>query len=200
MWQTNSYVLSSDESDGCWIIDAGFDPEDMIDDLMQKKLKPELLIYTHAHLDHIAGTSAVSAAFPEIKTAISEFEASHLGDPAKNLSVSAGMKVTARNADILLTDGQKLEFAGLDFSVISTPGHSPGGICLYQAESDLLFSGDTLFQGSVGRYDFPGSNGEELFRSIREKLTVLPDSTRVFPGHGGSTTIGEEKQNNPFLK
>lgn len=200
MWQTNSYVVSSEESDKCWVIDAGFDPEQMIADIQTKNLEPELLIYTHAHLDHIAGTSAIREAFPEMKTAISEIEGSFLGDPAKNLSKSAGMNVTAPDADMLLIDGQKLDFEGLLFTVISTPGHSPGGLCLYQPDTSLLFSGDTLFQGSVGRYDFPGSNGEALFSSIKQKLTILPAATRVFPGHGGPTTIGEEEKNNPFLK
>lgn len=199
MWQTNSYVLSSDESDKCWIIDAGFDPEKMIADIQVKNLVPEMLIYTHAHLDHIAGTDAIRKAFPDMKTAILEVESSFLGDPSMNLSVTAGMNVTAEDADIMLADGQELIFEGAIFKVLATPGHSPGGICLYQADQDLLFSGDTLFQGSVGRYDFPTSNGEALFSSIKEKLTPLPGSTKVFPGHGGTTTIAEEKKNNPFL-
>ena len=199
MWQTNSYVLSAEGSDKCWIIDAGFDPEAMVEDIREKNLKPEFLIYTHAHLDHIAGTAVIREAFPEIKTAISEAEASFLGDPSKNLSSSAGMNVTADDADVLLSDGQELDFEGLVFRVITTPGHSPGGICLYQEEAGLLFSGDTLFQGSVGRYDFPSSNGEDLFQSIKEKLMSLPDETKTFPGHGGATTIGSEKRNNPFF-
>ncbi len=199
MWQTNSYLLTAEGSDSCWIIDAGFDPEPMIEDLKSEKLKPEMLIYTHAHLDHIAGTAEIKSAFPEIKTAISETEASFLGDASRNLSSSAGMNITADDADILLVDGQELVFEGLVFKVIATPGHSPGGICLYQNEAKLLFSGDTLFHGSVGRYDFPSSSGEDLFRSIKEKLLILSDDTNAFPGHGGPTTIGAEKRNNPFL-
>lgn len=200
MWQTNSYVIFSEDSEKCWIIDAGFDPERMVADIKTKKLMPEYLIYTHAHLDHIAGTAVIKAAFPEIKTAIAETEASYLGDPSLNLSAQSGMTVTADDADLLLTDGQELEFEGLSFRILTTPGHSPGGICLYQEDSRLLFSGDTLFQRSVGRYDFPSSNGEDLFASIQKKLMLLPPETKVFPGHGGSTTIGEEKEGNPFLK
>ncbi|MDC7227422.1 MAG: MBL fold metallo-hydrolase [Spirochaetales bacterium] len=199
MWQTNSYVVSAEETDKCWIIDAGFDPERMVADIKIKELKPEYLIYTHAHLDHIAGTAVIRKAFPEIKTAICEVEKSFLGDPSKNLSASAGMSVTADDADITLTDGQSLDFEGLPFTVLTTPGHSPGGICLYQKDSGLLFAGDTIFQGSVGRYDFPTSNGEALFSSIKTKLLPLPDETKVFPGHGGTTTIGDEKAHNPFL-
>ena len=199
MWQTNSYVISIEGSGKCWIIDAGFDPEKMVAEIVEKKFEPELLIYTHAHLDHIAGTAVIKEAFPQIKTAISEVESDFLGDPAKNLSSTAGMNVTADDADKLLTDGQELDFEGISFRVINTPGHSPGGICLYQADSGVLFSGDTLFQGSVGRYDFPTSNGEDLFKSIKQKLMPLPDATKVFPGHGEATTVGQEKKHNPFF-
>ncbi len=199
MWQTNSYVVKSENSRKCWIIDAGFEPGKMIEDLKSEQLEPEYLIYTHAHLDHIAGTDSIKEAFPGIKTAISEAEADFLGDPSKNLSASAGMNISVDAPDFLLKDGQKLDFEGLEFLVISTPGHSPGGICLYQKETSILFSGDTLFQGSVGRYDFPSSNGKDLFKSIREKLMSLPDDTDTFPGHGYPTTIGSERKNNPFL-
>lgn len=199
MWQTNSYVITQEDSDKCWIIDAGFEPEKMIKEIIMKKLNPEFLIYTHSHLDHIAGTEAVREAFPEIKTGISEDEADFLGDPAKNLSAMSGMNVSVGDADFTLKDQQEIKFNDLVFKVISTPGHSPGGICLYQKESDLLLCGDTLFQGSVGRYDFPTSDGEALFKSIKEKLLVLPDKTEVLPGHGAATTIGIEKSSNPFL-
>ena len=200
MWQTNSYLVTAEGSKDCWIVDAGFEPKRMIDDIKREGYKPELLIITHAHLDHIAGADEIKEAFPGIKTAISEAEASFLGDPAMNLSASAGMEITAGEADILLSDGQELDFHGMDFVVMTTPGHSPGGICLYQEDEGLLFAGDTLFQRSVGRYDFPTSNGEDLFNSIRTKLLPLPVQTKVFPGHGGSTSIGEEKEQNPFLR
>ncbi len=199
MWQTNSFVISTEGKDTCWIIDAGFEPERMIDWIKQKSFKPAMLFYTHAHLDHIAGTSEIKKAFPGVKTAVSEAEAAFLEDPSKNLSASAGMKITADAADIVLSDGQVFDFEGFEFTVISTPGHSPGGICLYQPESAVLFAGDTLFQGSIGRYDFPTSNGKHLFESIEKKLLILPDETKVFCGHGGSTTIGAEKASNPFL-
>ena len=200
MWQTNSYLLTAEETEKCWIIDAGFDPERLVADIKSAGLVPEYLVYTHAHLDHIAGTAVIREAFPGIKTVISTEEASFLGDPAKNLSSGAGMTVTADDADMVVEDGDSLEFEGLSFRIIATPGHSPGGICVYQEEGGLLFSGDTLFQGSVGRYDFPTSDGEALFDSIRRKLLPLPDGVKVFPGHGGATTIGDEKANNPFLK
>ncbi len=199
MWMTNSYLISKEGSSACWLIDAGFEPGSMIEEIKAAGLRPELLIYTHAHLDHIAGADAVISAFPEIKTAISSEEAAFLSDPALNLSTSTGMNITAPPADMELSDGEELDFEGFIFKVLHTPGHSPGGICLYQRESDILFSGDTLFQGSVGRYDFPTSNGEALMASIKEKLITLPDTTIIYPGHGGSSRIGDEKRTNPFL-
>ena len=200
MWQTNSYLIMAEGCKSCWIVDAGFEPERMITDIMDGGLEPEYLIFTHAHLDHIAGAKAIKEAFPKIKTAISEEEASFLTDPSLNLSAMSGMNVTADKADEILHDDQEIDFHGTSFKVLSTPGHSPGGICLYQEDEGLLFAGDTLFQGSVGRYDFPTSDGEKLFKSIREKLMPLPPETKVFPGHGGSTSIGDEKNHNPFLR
>ena len=199
MWQTNSYVISAEGTDKCWIIDAGFEPQAMIDDIKENQLKPEFLIFTHAHLDHIAGTSALLEAFPGLKTGIAAEEAGFLTDPQKNLSAMSGMNITAPEADFILEDGQEIILNDAVFRVITTPGHSPGGICFYQKEAALLFCGDTLFHGSVGRYDFPGSDGRTLFKSIKEKLLILPEETRAFPGHGGETTIGSEKKHNPFL-
>ena len=197
---TNSYIIYPDKGAGCFIIDAGFEPGPMITEINDLDLKPELLILTHAHLDHIAGAGEIKKAFPDIRIAVAVQEADFLSDPGLNLSAQMGMDITAPPADFLLSDGQKLQLEGFDFTVIHTPGHSPGGICLYQAESALLIAGDTLFAGSVGRYDFPTSDGEALMRSIKEKLMILPDNTAVYPGHGGSSTIGDEKRNNPFLK
>lgn len=199
MWMTNSYLVYKEGRSSCWLIDAGFEPGAMIEDVQQKGLEPEMLIYTHAHLDHIAGTGDIKNAFPGIKTAIFESEGKFLSDPGLNLSASAGMNISVPDADLMLEDGQELDFEGSVFKVLHTPGHSPGGICLYQAENGILFSGDTLFQGSVGRYDFPTSNGKDLMASIKEKLLPLPDATAVYPGHGGMSRIGEEKRSNPFL-
>jgi glyoxylase-like metal-dependent hydrolase (beta-lactamase superfamily II) len=199
MWMTNSYLVTKEGSGKCWLIDAGFEPESMIEDIKGKGLEPEMLIFTHAHLDHIAGTESIKKTFPNIRTAIHSSEGGYLSDPELNLSRSAGMNITAAPADLLLEDGQELDFEGSVFKIFHTPGHSPGGICLYQKEGNILFSGDTLFQGSVGRYDFPTSNGTDLMDSIKQKLLPLPEITLVYPGHGGMSRIGEEKRSNPFL-
>ena len=123
-----------------------------------------------------------------------------LTSPAENLSLMAGTMVQARPADILLnSEDTDYQAAGLQFKMFHTPGHTLGGICLYAPEEEIVFVGDTLFAGSVGRSDFPGGSHEILIDMICQKLLTLPDQTRVYPGHGRSTTIGIERQSNPFL-
>jgi hydroxyacylglutathione hydrolase len=199
-WETNCYVVRVGGPHDCWIIDAGFEPGAMIARVRGLGLRPAALILTHAHLDHIAGVREVLAAFPGTPVMIHEAEREWLVDPELNLSAAIGMPVTAPAPDALLRDGQVLELDGLSWRVLHTPGHSPGGVSLVNAEHATALVGDALFAGSVGRTDFPGSSPEVLARSIREKLYVLPDATRVLPGHGPATTIGREKATNPFVR
>jgi len=198
-WMTNCYLLGDEGSNARCVIDAGFEPGEMIDYIKGRGLECETLILTHSHLDHIAGAGEFLAEWPGMDILIHEAEEKYLTDPRLNLSVMAGMSVTAPPATDTLEHGQVLETAGVTFTVLHTPGHSPGGICLYCAKEGTAFVGDTLFRGSVGRYDFPDSDGEALFAAIREHLLALPDETRFFPGHGPSGTIGEERRTNPFL-
>lgn len=198
-WETNCYVVSTPGSDECWIIDVGFDPEVLIQLVRRANLRPVRIVLTHAHLDHIAGVRQVLDAFGPVVLAIHEAEADFLLDPDLNLSSFVEMNVTTPPADELLRDGQVLTLGDAQWKVLHTPGHSPGGITLYHAPSNQAIVGDTLFAGSVGRYDFPTSDGALLFRSIREKLLTLPDETRIYPGHGPETTIGRERRTNPFL-
>ena len=122
-----------------------------------------------------------------------------MNDPKLNQSSSYTAGYTFSGAEYI-QDGQVLHFAGYDFEVFHTPGHTPGCCCFYVRQKGVLFSGDTLFANSVGRTDFPGSSMSELVRSIREKLMTLPDETRVYPGHMGETAIGHERVNNPFIQ
>jgi glyoxylase-like metal-dependent hydrolase (beta-lactamase superfamily II) len=131
--------------------------------------------------------------------AIHEAEADFLLNPDLNLSTFVEMNVTTPPAEELLRGGQTLTLGATEWNVLHTPGHSPGGITLYHAPSHQAIVGDTLFAGSIGRYDFPTSDGPLLFKSIREKLMTLPDETCVYPGHGPETTIGQERRSNPFL-
>lgn len=199
-WQTNCYVIWPAGSSDCWIIDAGFDPEPLAALIRQMKLTPKLLALTHAHLDHIAGVNDLRRIWPGLPIAIHEAEARFLTDPVLNLSGLIGMDLTSPPADRLLRHGDVLMLGDLKFNVLHTPGHSPGGVCFYQPENHAAFVGDTLFNGSVGRSDFPTSDPEALIRSIRERLYTLPGQTQVFPGHGPATTIAREKKSNPFVK
>lgn len=200
-YQTNCYCLRSDEaSTACLLIDPGLSPEPLIGFLKQNGLTPEAIVITHGHADHIGGIETVRQYWPSVKTAISQADAEMLTSPVKNLSVLAEGMVQARPAEVCLTTERYFEAAGLRFEIIHTPGHTPGGICLYNSEEGILFSGDTLFAGSVGRSDFPGGDHSLLIDGIKSKLLILPEQTRVYPGHGPSTTLRAEKRHNPFLK
>lgn len=198
-WETNCYVVSLPGRPECWIVDAGFDPDPLIGWVRRAGLRPVRIILTHAHLDHIAGVREVLAQFGPIPLAIHEAEADFLLDPDLNLSTFVEMNVTTPPADELLKDGQMLALGESQWRVLHTPGHSPGGITLHHAPSKQAIVGDTLFAGSIGRYDFPTSDGQALMRSIRERLLTLPDETRIYPGHGPESTIGRERRTNPFL-
>jgi glyoxylase-like metal-dependent hydrolase (beta-lactamase superfamily II) len=183
----------------CLIVDIGFNPDELVGSLVEKKQNPIAVILTHGHADHIVGLDHVRRQFPQIKVYIHELDAPMLGDPKANLSTFVEGAYTAEPADVLLRDGDVVEEAGIRLEVLHTPGHTPGGICLYARREGLVFVGDTLFADSVGRADFPGGDMGQLIRSIRNKLLTLPDSTVAYPGHGMRTTIGRERRANPFL-
>ena len=199
-WMTNCYVLSLGEGGPCWMIDAGFDPQPMLDYITQHRLTPEQVVLTHAHVDHIAGLHAVRQVYPDIPIVIHEAEREFLTDASLNLSIFLTQPIVAPEPTGLLAHGDHLTFGDLTLAVRHTPGHSPGGICLYQQEHHVAIVGDTLFQGSIGRSDFPTSDGATLLRSIREQLLTLPDDTHILPGHGPETTIAQERRSNPFLQ
>lgn len=196
-WQTNCFVLSVGKS--CWIVDAGFDPEPMLDAIDDQELDVEQVVLTHAHLDHIAGLHAVRHRHPDVPILVHADEEDFLTDTRLNLSAAISEPVVAPQATGLLHHGEQLELNGVAFEVRHTPGHSPGGITLVQHDCKVAIVGDTLFAGSIGRYDFPTSDGPRLMQSINEQLMSLPDDIRVLPGHGPATTIGQERATNPFL-
>ncbi|MBN1456357.1 MAG: MBL fold metallo-hydrolase [Sedimentisphaerales bacterium] len=200
-YQTNCFCVRKDDSaKDCLVMDPGLSPEPLIDHLKQNRLNPVAAVITHGHIDHIFGLRALKETFPDIKVAIHKDDAEALVDPLKNLSAMLGGSFITDPADIIIEKEEPIEFIGIKFEVFHTPGHSPGGICLYKKDENILFAGDTLFDGSVGRSDFPGGNSELLINSIKTKLLNLPDNTRVCTGHGPETTIGKEKQFNQFLR
>ena len=197
---TNCYVVSVDGHEGCWIIDAGFMPASLIAKVRERSLKPEKILLTHAHCDHIGGLNDVRDAFPDVPVLIHPEEAAWLTDPDLNLSADFGLPVVVRAADGSLEEHQTLSLGPTSWTVLHTPGHSPGSVSFHCAESGDVISGDALFRRSIGRTDFANSDFATLEKSIRDKLYVLPEETRVWPGHEIPTTIGEERRENPFVR
>lgn len=197
MYQTNCYYLYREGTGEAIVADPADSGDYIYDALNSKGLSVKAILLTHGHFDHIYGVKALSQK-AGCKVYAYEKEADLLNDPVINHSEDFGRIVTVI-PDELLRDGQNCTIAGMDFEVISTPGHTVGSCCYYFKEAGILLSGDTLFCGSVGRTDLHTGNGPQLINSIIERLLILPDETRAYPGHGDSTTIGFERENNPFL-
>jgi glyoxylase-like metal-dependent hydrolase (beta-lactamase superfamily II) len=199
-FETNCYMLrESGGATDCVIVDAGLDADGLVGFLQQRKLNAIALVLTHGHADHIAGVVELRKNFASLKVYIHQLDAGMLTGEQDNLSVLAGGTFRAEPADFLVVESDRIEQAGIPLEVLHTPGHTRGGISLYCKDEGVVFAGDTLFAGSVGRTDFPGGDMRQLIESIREKLLVLPDQTIVYPGHGPATTIAQEKAYNPFV-
>lgn len=186
------------------VVDPGGEGERILTRIEERCLEVATILNTHGHIDHIVANEALKNAFPDAKLLVGAKDESMLRSPMKNLSALVLKRVKSPPADETLAEGDTVEVAGAAGTVLETPGHTPGGISLYFSaeENDgqpIVFSGDTLFQMSIGRTDFPGGNGKQLIRSIRERLLVLPPGTIVYPGHGGPTTVAEEAAANPFV-
>ncbi len=196
-FQENCYLYACPETHEAVIIDPGDEAESILQTVQELNLVPKYIINTHGHIDHICAIDAVSEVYPvplaihpdDVYMYTDEHMAQMFGRPAP---------LVQRKPDILLQEGDVLTFGTLSLSVLHTPGHTPGGICLV-SEPYCVFSGDTLFNRSIGRTDLAGGNYEQIIQSIREKLYVLDDDLVVFPGHGTPTTIIEEKHENPFV-
>lgn len=194
----NCWFLVNEDTKEALVFDPG-DEAKKIQRYAEKKgwtIKDILL--THGHADHMAGADELRNLTGAPVYALGEEEPLLL-DAKKNLSVFINNRAVTLEADEFLHDGQKITLAGMELRVYHTPGHTPGGCSYYCEEAGCVFSGDTLFQASVGRSDFPGGSMSELVRSVKEKLFLLPDATKVLPGHGDETTVGYEKKYNPFV-
>ncbi len=196
----NTWIVRRAERDDCLLIDPGFTPQEVIDLVEDLKLTPAAILLTHGHVDHIAGNAELRRKWPDLPILIGVGDAPMLTDPRANLSLTGGVSVTSPPADRLLVEPDQVEMAGFVLHVLDIPGHSPGHIVyvLKSESTQRVFGGDVLFEGSIGRCDFPGGNQRQLVDGIRKKLFSLPDETIVYPGHGDSTTVGEEKRSNPF--
>ncbi len=192
----NCYLLGCEETKEAIVVDPGGEAEVINDRIAAGGWKVKYIVNTHAHMDHTAANGAVKQ-FTGAPLLIHAADAPTLAHLGKRSFLYAGADPTPVPADRVLQDGEEIAWGKLSARVIHTPGHTPGGICLYVGS--LLFAGDTLFAGSVGRSDFPGGSHKDLIDSIKQKLLILPDETEVYPGHGPSTTIGWERQENPFL-
>ena len=195
---TNCYIVGDESKKEGMIIDPGSEANRILKRVEDLELEIKLILLTHGHPDHISALKEVKEA-TDADIAIHADDASFLqggrafGGPSFGFSPQASPP-----PDRLLKGGDSIDIGNLHFLVIHTPGHTPGGICLLG--EGVVFTGDTLFNFGIGRYDMPGGNGHQLMNNIYTKLMVLPDNTVVYPGHGPETTIGTERRGNPFLR
>jgi len=207
MVSTNCYIVYRKESKGTGekqglrpgvVIDPGDNAPFILNKCRELAVEPEAILLTHGHFDHILAVEDVRRTF-HIPVLAGEKEIGLLEEPDRNLSAGYGESMSVE-ADRWLRDGEVLELIGRKWRVIHTPGHTAGCLCFYIEDEGVLFSGDTLFQGSVGRTDLPTARPEEIIASVVRKLFVLPEETKVYPGHGGSSTIGYEKKYNIVVR
>src|SRR5271155_3799693 len=192
-------ILGDEGTHDALVVDPGDNIPEILSRLQKHGLTLRQIVVTHAHIDHVGGAAQLRKATGapvflnqkdlELLGAM-EIQAGWLGVPTPEVVPP----------DASAEDGLTVGLATLPAEILHTPGHTPGSICLHFPEAQLLLAGDTLFAGSIGRTDLPGGDGRQILRSLRDRLLVLPDATRVVPGHGRETTIGEERQSNPFLQ
>ena len=196
---TNCYFLVNEELREAVIVDPGENAKQIQGYLAENELKPVAILLTHGHFDHMMAATALRDAYG-IKVYATAKEKELLNSSTLNLSKGFLRTDYTMDADIYCKEGDEFYLAGCSIRVLETPGHTPGGCCYYIPSQNMMFSGDTLFYGSIGRTDFPGGSFKELSRSIKEKLYVLPAETICYSGHGEATKVGFEKEHNPYVR
>lgn len=194
----NCFLYRDTETSRGVIIDPGDEAERIIDKIKQVSMKPEAILLTHGHIDHIAAVEEVKKRY-HLPLYVGRGEETMLADPTANASSFFDDPITVPKPEFIIDDEEEISPAGLKLRVLATPGHTPGGVCYLDETEGLLFCGDTLFQLSIGRTDLPGGSFEQLMNSIRNKIMTLPDGIVCLPGHGPATTVGAERNANPFL-
>lgn len=197
MVSTNCYFLKNKTTNELLIVDPADEPEEIFRKVREMEGTPAAVLLTHGHYDHILAADAVRKEY-KIRLYACRAEKALLADAMANLSAYGGAACTLQ-ADVWLEDLEVFEAAGFSIQTLHTPGHTAGSCCYYLKDEGLLFSGDTLFYGSVGRTDFPGGSTAQIVRSLHKLVDNLPQETEVYPGHDISTTIGYEKRYNPFV-
>lgn len=196
--EMNCYLVFNEGTREAGIIDPGDEYEKILKNIEDNNLIPKYILLTHSHGDHIGSIGKLQDRFPNLKLGVHKDEAHMLADPNLNLSGYILREAVSFNADFTFEDGVEIYLGDEKLTVIHVPGHSPGGACFLV--DDKVFVGDVLFKRSIGRSDLYGGDGSLLVKSIEERLMILPDEYLVFPGHGPDTTIGGERQRNPFLR
>ena len=198
-FEVNCYLYWDAASKDAVILDPGGDEDLIFEALDRAGVTPQAILLTHGHIDHIAAVGAVKEKL-QIPLYVGQPDQTLLVNPSDFVSTFYSKPVHSPPADFLVTDEQLLTFGTIALRVLATPGHTLGGVCYLDERQGALFCGDTLFYGSVGRTDLPGGSYDQLLESIRTKILTLPDEIVCLPGHGPETTVGAERNNNPFLK
>jgi glyoxylase-like metal-dependent hydrolase (beta-lactamase superfamily II) len=203
-FQTNTYVIAPESGGPAVVIDAPPDPKGVSELLARHDLTPVAVLVTHGHIDHVGGIDGVAS--PTVTAYLHPADLNMARHPGEQLRALLGQNFDAGENELVTTafadlfDAQKLDIAGLSLDVLHTPGHTPGHCCFYLEDEGVLFSGDQLFQGSIGRTDLPGGSYDTLMESMATRILPLPAETAVLPGHGPTTTLAAERMHNPFLQ
>jgi len=197
IYAANCYIIYSEVTRDAIVVDPGGDVDDILSSIRENGLKIKYIVLTHGHADHIGGVKELKKVL-SVPVMIHEDDREILVDGNKNLSTIMAMGTVEIEPDILLKDGDIIEFGDEKAQVIHTPGHTRGGICIKIGDS--MITGDTLFTGSIGRTDLLGGDYDSIINSIKDKIMIYSDDIKVFPGHGAPSTIGRERTSNPFLR